>query len=331
MHAKRIMAKGNVPTAPYRDFYDASMAHSQVEALWKEYGGLVVKADGLCAGKGVYVCKTTDEVHAAIDKLMVKKVHGDAGKAILLEKKIDGPEVSAISLCDASDVKHMPESQDYKPVGENDAGPNTGGMGSFSPVPIVTQEIRALIHHNVMHPTLNAMRSCGTPFGGFLYGGLKLTPDGPMVLEFNARSGDPETQVLLRRMKSDFLEYLIACANNELDRLPPMVTDDRAAVCVVLASEGYGYHDNFPRGKPITGLDDVRRDFGKSVQVFHAGTKFDDNGDLVTNGGRVLGVTALGDTLDEASDIAYQAARLIRFEGKYCRPDIGKKVMERGR
>ena len=321
-YAKGVMDRGGVPTARYCPFTDRDKARDYAQ---KNYdSGIVVKASGLALGKGAIVCDTIEEAYDAIDRMLVKKEFGKAGEVVVVEQRLRGPEVSAMALVDSETIMHFPLAQDYKPQLNGDKGPNTGGMGSYSPVPIASDDDIDGICEAVSS-TMLAMED-EDPFTGVAYGGFMLTSDGPKVLEYNVRFGDPETQPLMMRTKSDMLEVLMACAENRL--CGDLDIDPRAAVCVVLASRGYpGKPDT---GHPITGIDEAKSILGPGGEVFHAGTKLVD-GVLVNSGGRVLGVTALGDTIEKAADLAYAAAERINFEGKYMRTDIGRKVLERGR
>lgn len=326
--AKGLMRDNNIPTAPFTVSYTPCHAKDYIQSNWKEGRKLVVKATGLAKGKGVIVCDTKEEALDAVDRIMVKEEFGEAGKAVVIEERLYGPEASLIGISDSNLTLFFPPAQDYKPIGNDDEGPNTGGMGAYSPVPVLSDEMVNGIMRDAILPTLKTMRTTGRPFKGCMYVAVILTREGPKILEYNVRFGDPEIQPILMRTKSDLLPYLEACADGRLRKMEPLDFDDRAAVCVVLASGGYP--GSYEKGKLITGLKDVEADFGDDVLVFHAGTK-KDGGKIYTNGGRVLGVTALGDTIDKAADLAYEAAGMIKFDGKYCRADIGRKVMERGR
>lgn len=324
-YAKRLM-EDVVPAAPFEVFTEAADAHRYADGCLDKKK--VVKASGLAEGKGVYVCDSGDEIHAAIDKIMVDKKHGAAGNVVIIEERLYGREVSAIAIAnELGGIRFFPEAQDYKPVRDGDDGPNTGGMGSYSPVPFVTDKDRIAIQR-AMKDTLMLMEQEGDTFSGVLYGGMMLTKDGPMVLEYNVRFGDPETQPLMMRTRSDLLTYLEECTDGMLSDMPELDIDPRAAVCVVLASRGYP--DKPDTGHRITGIDDAKKILGPDGEVFHAGTKLVDWA-LVNSGGRVLGVTARGDTIDKAADLAYAAADVIKFDGKHNRTDIGRNVMERGR
>jgi phosphoribosylamine--glycine ligase len=285
----------------------------------------VVKADGLAAGKGVIVCSTVEETLKAIDRVMVKEEFGAAvGRRIVIEKRLEGQELSLFALVGGRAILPMPPTQDHKAVYDNDEGPNTGGMGAYCPAPIGTPELLSNVEENVLVPITHAMRMARTPFRGLLFTGLMLTAQGPRVLEFNCRFGDPETQPMLMRLKSDLLDLLEAVVDNRLDEIDEATVewDPRPAVCVVMACGGYP--GPYTKGKYITGLDDAAR--LADVKVFHAGTKIDGPVTL-TDGGRVLGVTALGDTLAAAKARAYEAVAKIKFQGMHFRRDIADKAL----
>jgi phosphoribosylamine--glycine ligase len=318
--AKRIMRENSVPTAEYRAFDDFEDAKDYI--VTRE-GGLVVKACGLAKGKGVYVCSDPLEALNAAEEIMVDKIFGDAGKEIIVEERLTGQEASILAFVDSRNIYVMETSQDHKPIGEGDTGPNTGGMGAYSPAPVVTDELMDKIIAEVLVPTVNGMNMNGTPFRGILYAGIMLTGGGPKVLEYNVRMGDPETQPVLMRLKSDLLEVMLATCEGRLDKIT-LEWDERPAVCVVMSSGGYP--NSYENGVEITGIADANK--LKDVTVFHAGTKLE--GDkLLTNGGRVLGVTALGNTIADAQKRAYEAVDLIKFEGAYCRRDIADKAIKR--
>jgi phosphoribosylamine--glycine ligase len=315
--AKELMRHADIPTAESRIFDHPDPARRYVES--RDYP-LVVKADGLAAGKGVIVCNTTAEALAAVDYIMVKEAFGQAGRRVVIEKRLDGRECSVMALVSGRTLLMLPPALDYKKLSEGDRGPNTGGMGSYCPADTITSEQLAEIESTILIPTIHALKRARTPFRGVLYAGLMLTAQGPRVLEFNVRFGDPETQPLLFRLKSDLLDLLEAVVDGRLDQVAPeqVAWDPASSVCVVLASQGYP--GTVVKGKLITGLDEVSR--LPDVQVFHAGTKAD-NGRVLTDGGRVLGVTARGNTLAEARRRAYQAVELIQFPGMVYRRDIG--------
>ena len=313
--AKEFMKRNNIPTAKFEIFSDSKKAESYVNSL--DYN-VVVKADGLAAGKGVIVCGSKDEAISAISTILVKKTFGDAGNQIIIEERIDGIEASYIALSDGNIAIPMATSQDHKRIYDNDKGPNTGGMGAYSPTLVVDEILAKKIQEKVIDKTIHAMKEEGIVFRGFLYAGIMIKNNEPYVLEYNVRMGDPECQPITMRMDFDLYDYLLASSEGRLSDLPSPSWKKQTAVCVVLASEGYP--ESYPKDEEITGLDSV---FGE-VQVFHAGTKKQE-GKILTNGGRVLGVTGLGDTLESAIKNAYAAAEKISWPHKYCRKDIGKK------
>ncbi|MFP4475430.1 MAG: phosphoribosylamine--glycine ligase [Desulfatibacillaceae bacterium] len=316
--AKSIMERYGVPTARGEAFTDAKKARAYI----KEVGApVVVKADGLAAGKGVLVCSDEDEALDAVDRILVKKEFGAAGDTLIVEECLAGQEASFIAFVDGKTVLPLPSSQDHKAIYDGDKGPNTGGMGAYSPAPVVTPVMHRRIMETVMIPMVEGMAAEGAPFKGMLYAGLMISGDTAKVLEFNVRFGDPECQPLVMRLKSDLVEILEAAVDGRLDE-KSLGVDDRACVCVVMASQGYP--GSYEKGKPISGLDKVAR--AKDVMVFHAGTA-EDKGKTVTSGGRVLGVCALGDTVKKATDRAYKAVGKIHWEGAYNRMDIAKKAL----
>ena len=315
--SKDLMKKYNIPTCHYETF------HSPEEALL--YLGscsfpIVIKADGLALGKGVLICQTLEEAEAAIGTLMLDKQFGDAGNTVVIEDFMVGREASVLCFCDGTTIKPMTSAQDHKRAKDGDQGLNTGGMGTFSPSPFYTPEIQAFCEDKIYQPTMDAMNAEGRDFVGILFVGLMLTADGPKVLEYNARFGDPEAQVVLPRMKNDIIDVMNACIDGRLDEID-LQFEDNAAVCVVLASEGYPEH--YEKGKVITGFENFEGKDG--YYCFHAGTKKTEAG-IVTNGGRVLGITAKGADLKEARANAYAATEWISFENKYMRHDIGKAI-----
>jgi phosphoribosylamine--glycine ligase len=360
--AKQLMRHADVPTAEFRAFDHPDTARHYIES--REYAvlpdgrqvsgpftrkqvvqepdgkffllptgrrvpitladPLVVKADGLAAGKGVLVCTTTDEALAAVERVMVREEFGpQAGRQVVIERKLEGEELSILALVSGRTIVPLPPTQDHKPVFDNDQGPNTGGMGAYCPAPRGTPELLGQIDETILVPTVHAMKRGRIPFRGVLYAGLMLTNQGPRVLEFNCRFGDPETQPLLLRLKTDLLDLLEAVVEDRLDEFPPerLEWDPRPAVCVVMASGGYP--GTYAKGKVISGLDEAARLPG--VKVFHAGTRTEKNV-VVTDGGRVLGVTALGDDVADARRRAYEAARLIQFQGAFYRQDIANRA-----
>ncbi|MFM8658941.1 MAG: phosphoribosylamine--glycine ligase [Candidatus Nitrosotenuis sp.] len=314
--AKQFMQRNGIPTAPFGIFDNYVDAKNYVNSL--NYP-VVIKADGLAAGKGVIVCDDAKEALAAIDEMMVKNSFGSAGAKIVIEKRIDGIEASYIALCDGTTAIPMATSQDHKRIFDDDKGPNTGGMGAYSPTGIITDELARQIQRDVIEKTVSSMKKEGIEFSGFLYAGIMIQDGKPYVLEFNARMGDPECQPILMRMDSDLYEYLHAASKSILSSLGQVLWKNKTAVCVVLASKGYP--DSYPKNEPISGIDDAT---GDNTMVFHAGTKLENN-TVLSNGGRVLGVTALGDTLSNAISNTYLAVQKIQWSSKYCRMDIGKK------
>lgn len=315
--SKDLMKKYGIPTAAYENFDTPEVALAYLETAKMP---IVLKADGLALGKGVLICNTLEEAKEGVKTLMLDKQFGDAGNRIVIEEFITGPEVSVLCYCDGTHIKPMTSAQDHKRAKDNDEGLNTGGMGTFSPTPFYDEEIQKFCEEKVFQPTMDAMKAEGRDFVGILFVGLMLTSDGPKVLEYNARFGDPEAQVVLPRMKNDIVDVMNACIDGKLEEIN-LQFEDNAAVCVVLASDGYPEH--YEKGKVITGFENFEGREG--YYVFHAGTKFE--GDkIVTNGGRVLGVTAKGADLKEARKNAYAATEWITFENKYMRNDIGKAI-----
>lgn len=316
--SKDLMKKYNIPTAAYETFTSADDAKKYLET--SEYP-IVLKADGLALGKGVLICNTKEEALAGVDELMLDKKFGDAGNTIVIEEFMTGREVSVLSFVDGNTIKIMSSAQDHKRAKDGDEGLNTGGMGNFSPSPFYTEEVDDFCKKHIYQATVDAMKAEGREFKGVIFFGLMLTPKGPKVLEYNARFGDPEAQVVLPRLKNDIIDVFNACIDGTLDKID-LQFEDKACVCVILASDGYPLA--YEKGKIITGLDKFKGKDG--YYCFHAGTKFDDNGNIVTNGGRVLGITAKGDTLKEARANAYAATEWVDFENKYMRHDIGKAI-----
>lgn len=318
--SKDLMKKYNIPTAAYETFTDPDKAIQYLETAKMP---IVLKADGLALGKGVLICNSLKEAKDGVRTLMLDKQFGSAGDEIVIEEFMTGREVSVISFVDGKTIKIMTSAQDHKRAKDGDKGLNTGGMGTFSPSPFYTPEVDAFCRERIYQPTVDAMRAEGREFKGIIFFGLMLTADGPKVLEYNARFGDPETQVVLPRMKNDLAELFEACIDGTLDQTE-LEFEDNAAVCVVLASEGYPEH--YEKGYPVSGLEKFKDADG--YYVFHAGTKFDEKGQVVTNGGRVLGVTAVGKDLKKARVNAYQAAEWVEFGNKYMRNDIGYAIDE---
>lgn len=314
--AKAFMKRNNIPTADFEVFDDPESAKEYVKS--KDYD-VVIKADGLAAGKGVIVCNGKQEAFDAIDLILVKQSFGNAGKRIIVEEKIDGIEASYIALSDGNIAIPMATSQDHKRIFDDDKGPNTGGMGAYSPTGIIDDALAEKIQKNIIDKTIESLKSEGITFKGFLYAGIMLKHGEPYVLEYNARMGDPECQPILIRMDSDLFEYLKASCDGTLAKLPAISWKKQSAVCLVLASKGYP--ESYPTGDEISGLESVDQN---NAVVFHAGTKLENN-KILTSGGRVLGVTALGNSLQDAITNAYSAAGKISWKNKYCRTDIGKK------
>jgi len=313
--AKQFLKRNNIPTAAFEVFNDAVKAKEYVNKI--EYN-VVIKADGLAAGKGVIVCDSKAEAEKSIDMMLVDKKFGDAGNNIIIEERIDGIEASYIALSDGKIAIPMATSQDHKRIFDNDKGPNTGGMGAYSPTPIIDNDISQKIQEKIIDKTISSLRNEGITFKGFLYAGIMLKDGEPYVLEYNVRMGDPECQPILMRMDSDLFEYLVGSVEGTLENKSLISWKNKSAVCIVLASKGYP--ESYPKGEEIFGLGNTFDD----AYIFHAGTKELDK-KIITNGGRVLGVTALGDTLEAAIKRAYDVTEKISWENKYSRTDIGKK------
>ncbi len=313
--AKNFMKRNNIPTAAFEIFDDPTKAKQYVQSVTHP---VVVKADGLAAGKGVIVCNSKEEAEVAIDTILVKKTFGNAGNKIIIEERIDGIEASYIALSDGNIAVPMASSQDHKRIYDDDKGPNTGGMGAYSPTPIVDEVLAKKIQENVINKTIDSMKNEGISFKGFLYAGIMIKDGEPYVLEYNVRMGDPECQPITMRMDFDLFDYLNGAVDGTLSSLSPPAWKTQSAVCIVLASQGYP--ESYPKNEEILGLDSS----SDNSYVFHAGTKKENN-TIVTNGGRVLGVTALGNSLDSAISNAYAATEKISWPHKYCRKDIGKK------
>ena len=317
--SKDLMKKYGIPTAAYENFTDPKEALSYLETARFP---IVLKADGLALGKGVLICQDLSEAQAGVREIMEDKKFGDAGNTMVIEEFMTGREVSVLTFVDGKTIKTMTSAQDHKRAMDGDQGLNTGGMGTFSPSPFYTPEVDAFCRKYIYQPTVDAMAKEGRPFKGVIFFGLMLTEDGPKVLEYNARFGDPEAQVVLPRMKNDIVDVFEACIDGTLDQVD-LQFEDNAAVCVVLASEGYPV--SYEKGFPIRGLENFKDKDG--YYVFHAGTKKKD-GQIVTNGGRVLGVVAKGEDLKKARANAYEAIKLVEFDNKYYRHDIGKAIDE---
>ena len=319
--SKDLMKKYHIPTAAYETFTDPEKALEYLETAKMP---IVLKADGLALGKGVLICQTLEKAKEGVKTLMMDKKFGSAGDEIVIEEFMTGREVSVLSFVDGNIVKIMSSAQDHKRAKDGDQGLNTGGMGNFSPSPFYTEEVDEFCKKYIYQPTVDAMKAEGRPFKGVIFFGLMLTPEGPKVLEYNARFGDPEAQVVLPRLENDIVDVFEACIDGTLDKVDLKFDNDRATVCVILASDGYPVE--YKKGFPIEGLEKFK---GKDdYYVFHSGTKFNDKGQIVTNGGRVLGVTATGKDLKEARKKAYEATEWVSFENKYMRHDIGLAIDE---
>jgi phosphoribosylamine---glycine ligase len=317
--SKEMMRHANVPTADYVVFNEAQEAIDYIAD--REEMNFVVKADGLAAGKGVEVCRTKLAAKQAVQQMMIQNVFGDAGKKVIIEELLEGEEASILAIVDDDTIVALESSQDHKPALDGDEGPNTGGMGAYSPAPIVTPELMDTVIEKILIPIVHTMKKRGCRFRGVLYAGIMVTSQGPKALEFNVRFGDPEAQPVLMRLKTDLAELLLAAAEGRLSEFPDLEWDSRPAVCVVMASNGYP--GDYRKGHIIRGLDEAAK--LEHVKVFHAGTTRKD-GEVVTNGGRVLGVTAVGDNISEAKLRAYQAVKEIRWNGAWCRKDISDKA-----
>jgi phosphoribosylamine--glycine ligase len=322
---KNVMRSADVPTADYRVFRDANSARRYIKDRFPEEHSvsIVVKADGLAAGKGVFVCTTHDQALEAIDRIAQVKEFGAAGDQLVIEERLLGQEASIFAITDGRTIVTLPPAQDHKPAFDGDKGPNTGGMGAYTPAPLITEKLLAQIESDILVPTVHAMKRNRTPFRGVLFAGLMVTNQGPKVLEYNVRFGDPECQPLIMRLESDLGELLLAAVEGKLDEISPPRWDPRSAVCVVMAAEGYP--GPYEKGKPIRGLEEAAQ--LPDVKVFHAGTSRLHDGTVVTAGGRVLGVTALGQSISNAKLQAYAAVKKIRWEGAWCRKDISDKAL----
>lgn len=318
--SKDLMKKYHIPTAAYETFDDPKKALEYLETIEMP---IVLKADGLALGKGVLICHTLEEAKAGVKEIMLDKHFGSAGNRMVIEEFMTGREVSVLSYVDGKTIRTMTSAQDHKRAKDGDEGLNTGGMGNFSPSPFYTNEVDEFCNKYIYQATVDAMAAEGREFKGIIFFGLMLTPKGPKVLEYNARFGDPEAQVVLCRMKNDIMDVIDACIDGTLDQIE-LSYEENAAVCVVLASDGYPV--SYRKGYEIIGLE--KFDGKDDYYCFHAGTKFDENGKVVTDGGRVLGITAKGKTLKEARAKAYEATEWVEFENKYMRHDIGKAIEE---
>ncbi|MCL0042596.1 phosphoribosylamine--glycine ligase [Thermodesulfovibrionales bacterium] len=318
--AKEFMKRYRIPTAEYKVF--TSYIHAEEYVRMKGLP-IVIKADGLAAGKGVFVASRAEEVVDALRLVMKERIFGDAGNRVIVEQYLEGEEVSFMAFTDGSTIIPMVSSQDYKRVFDNDEGPNTGGMGAYSPAPVITRELESIIMERIMRPAISGLKAMGIKYKGVLYAGLIIDNGNPYVLEFNCRFGDPEAQSILSRLNTDIMDIFMAITDERLSDIN-IEWSDEAAVCVVLASEGYP--GKYKRGKVIHGLNDVRD--MDDVVVFHAGTAFNDN-EIITKGGRVLGVTATGKDINGAKERSYEAVKRIHFEGMHYRKDIANKALNR--
>jgi phosphoribosylamine--glycine ligase len=325
---KQLLRQADVPTADYQTFRDADSAMRYIKArypLENDKAPIVVKADGLASGKGVIVCSRREDALDAIDRIGRKNEFGKAGSQMIIEERLEGPEVSVLAITDGKTIFTLPPAQDHKPAFDGDKGPNTGGMGAYCPTPIIDQEMIEMIEDRVLVPTIHTMKRNRKPFRGVLYAGLMMTTAGPKVLEYNVRFGDPECQPLLMRLQSDLLDILEATVDGRLSEIDAPVWDPRPAICVVVASSGYP--GQYETGREITGIDAA--DSMPNVKVFHAGTRLE-NGAVLTDGGRVLGVTAIGDSISDAKLQAYTAVQKVRWPGAWCRKDISDKALLAG-
>jgi phosphoribosylamine--glycine ligase len=324
---KNVLRTADVPTADFHEFYEPGTAERFINERYAETPDdvpLVVKADGLAAGKGAIVCSTRDEALEAIDIIARQRQFGQAGDRMIIEDRLQGTEASILAITDGKTILTLPPAQDHKRAHDGDTGPNTGGMGAYCPTPSIDETMLRWVETNVLVPTVHVMKRQRNPFRGILYAGLMLTGQGPKVLEYNVRFGDPECQPLLMRLKSDLMDLIEATVDRRLGEIGPLEWDNRPSVCVVMASEGYP--DSYTQGHVIRGLADASQI--DDVKVFHAGTQLDESGSVVTSGGRVLGVTALGDSVATAKLQAYKAVKCIRWEGAWCRKDIADQAIE---
>jgi phosphoribosylamine--glycine ligase len=326
---KRLLHNADVPTADYQVFRDAESASRFIADRYlddHQSCPVVVKADGLASGKGVFVCNSRVQALDAIDRIARQREFGDAGKELIIEERLDGQEASVLAITDGRTILPLPPAQDHKPAHDGDRGPNTGGMGAYVPTPLVSSTMMHWIEEHILVPTVHSMKRMRFPFQGVLYAGLMVTHQGPKVLEYNVRLGDPECQPLLMRLKSDLAELLLATIEGRLEELSPLEWDPRPAVCVVMASEGYP--GGYQKGFPIRGLDEASQI--PDVKVFHAGTRLQQD-QVLTDGGRVLAVTALGSSISAAKLQAYTAVKCIRWPGAWCRKDISDKALSGSR
>ena len=323
---KNVLRAADVPTADFQEFHSAEPAERFVNERYSETPDdcpVVIKADGLAAGKGAIVCSTRDEALEAIDIIARQKQFGDAGNKMIIEDRLQGIEASILAITDGQTILTLPPAEDHKRAHDGDTGPNTGGMGAYCPTPSIDDKTLRWVESNVLVQTVHVMKRKRNPFRGILYAGMMMTPQGPKVLEYNVRFGDPECQPLLLRLKTDFLDLIEATVDRRLGEIGPLQWDERPSVCVVMASDGYP--GKYETGKVIRGLEDAAAI--EDVKVFHAGTRLDENQNVVTSGGRVLGVTALGDSVATAKLQAYKAIKCIRWDGAWCRKDISDKAI----
>lgn len=318
---KKACDNYNIPTAAYQTFTDAELAKKYVE---EQGAPIVVKADGLAAGKGVILAQNNDEAFAAIDDMLINNQFGEAGSAVVIEELLEGEEISVFAICDGNTALYFGSAQDHKAVGEGDTGPNTGGMGTYSPAPVMNAALQQEIMEKAINPTIEGMKKDGMPYKGVLFAGFMVTDQGAKLLEFNVRFGDPETQVLMARLDEDLLPILISSAKGELKE-QSIKLKDQTALCVVMAANGYP--GSYQKGTPINNLESLES--SDDLVVFHAGTKIDENGQLVANGGRVLGVTSLGSSVTETQAKAYNAVDKIDWKDGFCRRDIGWRAVKR--
>lgn len=323
---KKVLDSANIPTASYQSFTDGESAERHIMERFPDEKAdcpVVVKADGLAAGKGVSVCQSRQEALDAIDRIANQKIFGEAGANLIIEECLHGEEASVLAITDGKTIVTLPAAQDHKPAFDGDTGPNTGGMGAYCPAPIVTDDDMAWIEEHVLVPTVHQMNRQGTPFKGVLYAGLMMTAQGPKVLEYNVRFGDPECQPLLMRLKTDIVDIILATIDGTLDQLDALKWDTRPTVCVVMASEGYP--ESYETGHVIDGIADA--DAMDGVKVFHAGTALSKRGATVNAGGRVLGITAIGESIADAKSRAYEAVSKISWQGGWFRTDISDKAL----
>ena len=323
---KNVLRAADVPTADFQEFHNAESAERFINERYCETPEdcpVVIKADGLAAGKGAIVCGTRDAALEAIDIIARQKQFGDAGNKMIIEDRLQGIEASILAITDGQTILTLPPAEDHKRAHDGDTGPNTGGMGAYCPTPSIDEKTLRWVESNVLVQTVHVMKRKRNPFRGILYAGMMMTPQGPKVLEYNVRFGDPECQTLLLRLKTDFLDLLEATVDRRLGEIGPLQWDERPSVCVVMASDGYP--GKYEKGKVIRGLEDAAAI--EDVKVFHAGTRLDENQNVLTNGGRVLGVTALGDSVATAKLQAYKAIKCIRWDGAWCRKDISDKAI----